>query len=403
MHTKLKPGVYWVGVSDWELRHFHGHELSTHRGSTYNSYLIVDEKIALIDTVWKPFTKQLLENIREIVDPARIDYIVANHSEADHAGALAEVVRFAPNATLVVSNRGQESVEGHHHQGWEYKAVGTGDMISLGETSLVFIETPMLHWPDSMFTYLTDKNILFPNDAFGQHYATAFRFNDEVDQCELFEECLKYYANILTPYSSQVLKTLDEFCGVNVPVEMIAPSHGVIWRKDPMQIVEKYATWAKQEPEPRAVIIYDTMWNGTRRMAEVIGEGLAEVGVDHKIFHAAAADRNDTLKEVFRARTVLVGSSTLNNGILPTIWPLLQDIRGLKFKNKLGGAFGTYGWSGEGVQMIEDHLCNSNLEIFADGIRCKWQPTDKALEDCRSFGFMAGKKTLYACKGICNE
>ncbi len=393
MATELKPGVYWVGVSDWELRHFHGHELSTHRGSTYNSYLIVDEKIALVDTVWTPFTKQLLENIRAIVDPAKIDYVIANHSETDHSGALIEVVRAAPNATLVVSKRGEDSFEGHYHQGWKYKAVGTGETISLGENSLFFIEAPMLHWPDSMFTYLTGKNILMPNDAFGQHYATAFRFNDEVDQCELMEEALKYYANILTPYSAQVLKKLEEFSKLGVPVDIIAPSHGVIWRKDPLQIVSKYAEWAKQIPEQRAVVLYDTMWNGTRRMAEAIGEGLAEAGVDHKIFHAVTADRNDTLKEVFKARTILVGSPALNNGILPTIWPLLQDIKGLKFKNKIGGAFGAYGWSGECVKIIEDHLRDSKIDLIGEGVRCKWNPDANGLEACRAFGRLAGAKT----------
>jgi len=399
MITKMKDKVYWVGAVDWESRHFHGHELSIHRGSTYNAYLIVDQKVALVDTVWTPFADQLMSNIREVVDPAKIDFVIANHSEMDHAGALPEVMRHAPNAELIVSRKGAESIPGHFHEQWPTKPVKTGDKIGLGENELVFVEAPMLHWPDSMFTYLTGKNILMPNDAFGQHYATAHRFNDEVDQSELFEECLKYYANILTPYSSLVTKKIEEVVGLNLPVDIIAPSHGVIWRKDPLQIVNKYAEWAKQIPQQRAVVIYDTMWGGTRRMAEAIGEGLAEAGVDNKVYHAVTADRNDTLMEVFKARTVIVGSPTLNNGLLPTIWPILQDLKGLKFKNKIAGAFGTYGWSGEGVKVIEEHLRDCGFEVPVAGVKYKWQPTAEHIEGCRAFGREIGKATKNAEHG----
>ena len=258
MVTQLAEGVYWVGAVDWGLRHFHGHELSTHRGSTYNAYLIVDEKIALVDTVWGPFTDRLMANIREVVDPAKIDVVVANHSEVDHSGGLPEVMRLAPDATLVVSRRGRESIEGHYHRPWKFQAVKTGDSVSLGSRDLVFVEAPMLHWPDSMFTYLTGSAILMPNDAFGQHYATAFRFNDEVDQGELYHEALKCYANILTPFSDRVLTKIDEVLALNLPVAMIAPSHGVIWRDNPLQIVRAYQGWAAQTPDRSAVILYDT-------------------------------------------------------------------------------------------------------------------------------------------------
>ena len=391
MVTELKPGIYWVGVVDWELRHFHGHELSTHRGSTYNAYLIVDRKIALVDTVWTPFTGRLLENIRQVIDPARLDYIIANHAETDHAGALAEVRRQAPKAELVVSRRGAESIEGHFHQGWSYHKVKTGDRISLGESELLFIEAPMLHWPDSMFTYVAGRDLLLPNDAFGQHYATAFRFNDQVDQQELYEEAQKYYANILTPYSELVSRKINEFVGLKLPVDMIAPSHGVIWRQEPLQIVTQYAEWAQQKPARRAVVIYDTMWNGTRRLAEAIGEGLAEAGVDTKVFHAVTADRNDVLAEVFKAGAVLVGSPTLNRGLLPTIWPILQDLKGLHFKNKIAGGFGTHGWSGEGVGLIEAHLKDCGFEVVPEGPRATWQPDAAAVEAGRAFGHKVGE------------
>jgi len=386
MVVELTKGVYWVGVIDWAIRKFHGQELSTHRGSSYNAYLITDEKTVLVDTVWGPFHDQLIKNIGEVVDPAKIDIVVANHAEVDHSGSLPAVMRHAPKATVVVSQRGKESVEGHFHQPWDFKVVKTGDKINIGKNDLVFVEAPMLHWPDSMFTYLTGKNILMPNDAFGQHYATAFRFNDQVDQEELYEEALKYYANILTPFSSLVLKKIDEVLSLNLAVDMIAPSHGVIWREDPLQIVKKYQQWAKQEPENSAVIIYDTMWEGTRLMAEAIGHGLMTAGIPYKAFHVAVSDRNDVITEVFKARAIIVGSPTFNQGVLPTIAPVLEDLKGLKFQNKIGAAFGSYGWSGESVKIIEEHLSNCKSQLVAAGVRAKWQQEPDDLAKCRELG-----------------
>ncbi|MHB1000736.1 MAG: oxygen-binding di-iron domain-containing protein [Armatimonadota bacterium] len=386
MITELKKGVYWVGVVDWSLRHFHGHELSTPRGSSYNSYLIVDEKIALVDTVWGPYQNQLIENIKEIIDPSKIDIIVANHAETDHSGGLPAVMRHVPNATLVVSKRGAESVEGHYHQPWNFQTVKTGDKISLGENELVFIEAPMLHWPDSMFTYLTGKNILMPNDAFGQHYATEYHFNDQVDQDELYEEALKYYANILTPFSKFVTKKIDEVLALGLPVDIIAPSHGIIWRDNPLQIVKKYQEWAAQIPEKRALIIFDTMWDGTRKMAEAISEGLAAEGVGNKVLNLSITDRNEVITEIFKSKAILIGSSTLNNGVLPTITPILEDLRGLKFQNKIGAAFGSYGWSGESVKLIEEHMNVCGVTKVAEGVRAKWQPKPEDLDICRQLG-----------------
>ena len=394
MVTELKDGVYWVGVVDWDLRHFHGHELSTHRGSSYNAYLIMDERPTLVDTVWGPFQDELIENISQIIDPAKIEIVVANHSESDHSGALPAVMRHAPNATLVVSRRGLQSVEGHYHQKWNFKPVVTGHKINIGKSDLVFVEAPMLHWPDSMFTYLTGRNILMPNDAFGQHYATAFRFNDQVNQEELYAEALKYYVNILTPFSPQVTRKIEELAPLNLPIDIIAPSHGVIWRKEPMQIVQKYLEWAAQKPEPRAVVLFDTMWNGTRRMAEAIGEGLAEGGVDYKAIDVAVTDRNDALGEVFKARTLAVGSPTVNGGMLPSLMPVLEGIRGLKFQNKIGAAFGCYGWSGESVKLIEDQLAACKIPLVREGIKCKWQPQEEELEECRKFGRELAEATL---------
>ena len=396
MIAELNKGVYWVGAADWELRRFHGHELSTHRGSTYNAYLIIDEKNVLVDTVFHPFADRLIENIREIIDPSRIDLVVANHAEFDHAGALPEVIRHAPDAEIVVSRRGAANIEGHFHQAWNFRQVKTGDRISIGRNELVFIEAPMLHWPDSMFTYLAGSGILFSNDAFGQHYCTSFRFNDQVDSGELHEEALKYYTNILTPFSDLVVKKIDEVLSLGVPVEMIAPSHGVIWRDDPLQIVTQYREWALQKGEPRVLVVYDTMWHATRMMAEAIGDGVAESGVACKIVNAAVTDRNDLLVDVFRSQCIVIGSPTINNRILPTIAPLLEDMRGLKFKNKIGAAFGSYGWSGESVKIIEEHLAQCSIPLARPGIRCKWQPTPEDIEACRAFGRELGEKIRMA-------
>jgi len=264
--------------------------------------------------------------------------------------------------------------------------VKTGDRINIGQSDLVFVEAPMLHWPDSMFTYLTGKNILMPNDAFGQHYAAAFRFNDQVDQEELYEEALKYYANILTPFSSFVLKKIDEVLSLNLPVDIIAPSHGIIWRKDPLQIVRKYQQWAAQKPGKSAVILYDTMWEGTRQMAEAIGDGLAAEDVPYKVFHMAVSDINDVVTEVFKAGAVIVGSPTFNQGVLPTISPILENLKGLKFQNKVGAAFGSYGWSGEAVKIIEENLEPCKIPVVADGVRAKWQPKLDDLTRCRELG-----------------
>ena len=386
MITELTKGVYWVGVVDWGLRRFHGHELSTHRGSTYNAYLIVDEKIALVDTVWGPFQDQLIANIREVVDPAKIDFVIANHAEVDHAGSLPAVMRAAPQATVVVSKRGRESVEGHFHQPWSFKAVQTGDKISLGSCELVFIEAPMLHWPDSMFTYVAGKGILMPNDAFGQHYATAFRFNDQVDQEELYEEALKYYANILTPFSDLVTKKITEVLALNLPVEIIAPSHGVIWRRSPASIVEAYRRWASGEAKERVVIAYETMWGSTEKMARALAEGVADEGVEALLRGLPMADRTDVVKELLEAKGLLMGSSTHNQHMLLNIAALVEDLKGLRFTRKIGAAFGSYGWAGTAVGHLEESLREAGFDVIVSDLAFRWAPSAADLERAREFG-----------------
>ena len=369
MGKPVKGNVTWVGKVDWELRKFHGDEYSTHKGSSYNSYLIKEGKNVLIDSVWLPYAKEFVANLEKEIDLKKIDCVIANHAEIDHSGSLPELLSRIPDVPVYCTENGVKSLKGHYHKDWNFRTVKTGDSLDIGNgKKLVFVEMRMLHWPDSMATYMTGDNILFSNDAFGQHYATELLFNDLVDQDELFDECIKYYANILTPFSALVEKKIQEVLGFNLPIDMIATSHGIIWRDNPTQIVLKYLEWAKADKENQITLLYDTMWNATRRMAEAIGDGLREKQVDHKLFHMAVSDRNDALAEIFQSRAVLVGSPTLNRGLLPTIWPILEDLRGLQFQNKIGAAFGSYGWSGECVKQIEEHFAKCQIPLVGPEI-----------------------------------
>jgi len=388
MRINVKNNVYWVGKTDWELRKFHGDEYSTHRGSTYNSYLIKEEKVALVETVWAPYSKEFVTNLANEIDLKKIDYVIANHAEIDHSGALPELMQHIPEVPIYCTKNGVKSLKGHYHQDWNFNVVKTGDRLSLGEKELIFVEAPMLHWPDTMFCYLTQDNILFSNDAFGQHYATEYMFNDLVDQSELFEECLKYYANILTPFSSQVVKKIKEVLSFNLPFDIICTSHGIIWRDKPEQIVEKYLEWANDYQENQITIIYDTMWNGTRVMAEQIAGGIidADKEVNVKLFNLAKSDKNDVITEIFKSKAILVGSPTINRGILVSVAGILEEIKGLKFKNKKAAAFGCYGWSGESVKIISGILEESGFDVIDEGLKVMWNPDDASISKCAEFG-----------------
>lgn len=388
MSYKINEAVTWVGKKDWELRTFHGEEYSTHRGSSYNSYLIRDEKVALIDTVWLPFAKEFVTKLKREIDLNDIDYIIINHGEIDHSGALPELMREIPDTPIYCTKNAVKSLKGQFHQDWNFVEVKTGDKLSLGKRDLIFIEARMLHWPDSMFTYMTGDNILFSNDAFGQHYASEFMYNDEVDQAELYQESIKYYANILTPFSRFVVSKVDEFVKLNLPLDMICTSHGVIWRDNPMQIVEQYVKWAQDYQENQITIIYDTMWNGTKHMADGIASGIRQVDPDVtvKLMHTGITDKNDVLTEVFKSKAILVGSPTINGSVLNSIAGILDQIKGLSFKNKKGAAFGAYGWSGEGVKLISDHLAKAGFELVNDGLRVLWNPDQEAVEKCVDLG-----------------
>lgn len=388
MGIKISDSVTYVGKIDWELRMFHGEELSTHRGSSYNSYLIRDEKVALIDTAWIKFDKEYVKKLSQEIDLSKIDYIVALHGEIDHSGALPELMRHIPDKPIYCSANAVKSLKGQYHQDWNFQVVKTGDTLELGSKKLIFIEAPMLHWPDSMMAYLTGEEILFSNDAFGQHYASEMLFNDLVDRHELFEEALKYYANILTPFSARVVKKIEEILALNLPVKMIAPSHGIIWRDNPLQIVNKYLEWAKDYQENQITIIYDTMWDGTRRMAEEIARGIkaAAPEVTIKLYNCARSDNNDIVTEVFRSKAILAGSPTVNRNILYNLAGQLDLIKSLQFKGKKAAAFGAYGWSGEGVKIITEILKEAGFEVVMDGLRELWNPDAEALKRCYEFG-----------------
>jgi len=392
---EIKKDIFWVGKVDWDLRKFHGDEYSTHRGTTYNSYLVKDRKTALIDTVWSPYGDEFVANLEKHVDLKDIDYVIAQHAEVDHSGGLAALMERIPDTPVYCTKNGVKSLKGHFHRDWNFMPVKTGEKLSLGTRELLFIEAPMLHWPDSMFSYLTEENILFSNDAFGQHLATGKLYNDLVDQAELFQECIKYYANILTPFSALVEKKIDEFKSLNVPVDMICTSHGVIWRDDPLQIVAKYLEWSGNYKENQITIVYDTMWNGTKNMAEAIARGIesADDKVVVKLFNISHSDKNDVVTEVFKSKALLVGSPTINRGILSGVAGFMEEIRGLAFKEKKAAAFGTYGWSGESVKMISEGLRSAGFELLDEGIKALWNPDESSLKECEESGRKIADKT----------
>ena len=388
MGRKITDTITWVGKTDWELKKFHGDEFTTVNGSSYNSYLIKDEKTVLIDTAWLPYDKEFVSKLKQDIDLTKIDAIIALHGEVDHSGALIELMREIPQVPIYCTANGVKSIKGQYHKDWNFQVVKTGDTLNLGEKTLTFIEAPMLHWPDTMFAYLDKENVLFSSDGFGQHLASEYLYADEVEQDILYKEALKYYANILAPFGIMVDKKIKEILSMNLKIDMICPSHGLIWRKEPTQIVEKYLEWANKYQEEQITIIYDTMWNDTRKMAEAIAKGIQEKDekVTIKLMNTAKDDKTDVLTEVFKSKMILVGSPTVNNGYLHSIAGILEMIKGMKLKGKKAIAFGSYGWSGEAVKLITEELRKSGFEIVNDGIRCMWTPDSDAEKELIEFG-----------------
>ncbi len=390
--VKLLENIYWVGAVDWNLRHFHGFTYSTHRGTTYNAYLIIDKKIALVDTVHHPFAGEMIKKIKEIIDPSKIDYVIANHVETDHSGAISEILKLAPNAKVFGTASCKAGLQKHYFGDWDFQVVKTGDTLSLGDKTLSFIEAPMLHWPDSMFTYIEKDALLLPNDAFGQHLASSKRFDDEVDQDILMWEAAKYYANILWPFSLLVIRKIEQLQKLGLKINLIAPSHGIIWRGDPMKIVKAYLSWAKGEAEKKILIVYDTMWYSTEKMANAMLEGISSEGIPAALFRLPVSDLGDIIAELLTAKGILVGSATINGGILPTLAPFLDEMQGLRPRNKIAAAFGSYGWGGGATKTIKEKLTKAGMELAAPAMTVKWVPDKDELQKCYEYGKEFAKK-----------
>ncbi|TFF93600.1 FprA family A-type flavoprotein [Candidatus Thorarchaeota archaeon] len=379
--------VYWVGAIDYDVRHFHGYSYTTHHGTTYNAYLVVGEKIALVDAVLGSFSDEMFSRISEIVEPEKIDYMISNHTEMDHSGAVPDVLKAMKQAKLVCTSRAVDELRKHYPDGWDIQTVKTGDEIDLGGKTLRFYEAPMLHWPESMFTYYVEEELLMPNDAFGQHYATEKRFADEVDQTTLWIEAEKYYANILWPLSSMVQRKIEEVLELGLPIKIIAPSHGLIWRENPLQIVKRYLAWAKGErTSDKIIIAWDTMWQSTTKLARAIASGVDSAGLTPLLRLIPHSDRSDIMAELLEAKGILVGSSTLHNDILPTVAPVLSDFEVLKPKGKKAAAFGSYGWGGGAAKRIQESMERGKMEIIMEPFTVQWVPTEEELEAAYEFG-----------------
>lgn len=376
MRKAVKGNVSWIGYIDWELQHFHGDDYSIINGSSQNAYLIEEEKTVLMDTVWTPHRFDFVENLKKEIDLKKIDFIVANHGECDHSGSLSTILEEIPDVPIYCTENAVKSIEGQYgKRGWNFHVVKTGDSLDIGNgKKLIFLEMRMLHWPDSMATFLTGDNILFSMDAFGQHYAVEELFNDKANQCVLMKEAMKYYANIIAPFAPILRKKLEEITSLNLPIEMIAPSHGAIWRENPMQIVEKYAEWAQDYQEDQVTIAFDTMWEGTTKIAYSIAEEIHRQSPDTvvKVFNISKSDKNEVMTEVFKSKALAVGSPTVANSILSPVAGWLEFLKQLKFKKKKAAAFGCYGWSGESVKVLQESLKGAGFSVIPENIRAEW-------------------------------
>ena len=381
MKKQVKNNVSWVGYIDWELEHFHGDDYSIMNGSSQNAYLIEEEKTVLVDTVWAPHRFEFVESLKKAVNLHKIDFIVMNHGEVDHSGALTALMEEIPGTPIYCTANAVNSIKGQYgDRGWDFHVVKTGDSLDVGNgKKLIFVEMKMLHWPDSMATYLTGDNILFSMDAFGQHFAVEEMFNDKANQCLLMKEAMKYYANILNPFSPLVTNKLKEIAGLGIQIDMIAPAHGAIWRDNPLQIVEKYGQWAAQYQENRVTIAYDTMWEGTTKLAHEIAREIARQSPDTvvKLFNIAKSDKNEVMTDVFKSKAIAVGSPTVSNDILSSVSGWLAFLKQLKFKNKKGAAFGCYGWSGESVKILKEKLKDAGFKVVEPEVRSQWNPAEE--------------------------
>ena len=387
---EIADNIFSVGCRDWDIRDFHGY--STYEGTTYNAYLIKDEKNVLIDTVKDEFADELLENIGRIMDPSEIDIVISNHTEMDHSGSIPKILnRIGEDTPLYCSKMGQKNLKSHFNREYNYKVVQSGDELSIGKRTFSFLETKMLHWPDSMFSYLKEEGILFSSDAFGQHIASDAVYDDEIGD-EVMSHAKKYYANILLAYSGRVQKLLGTVTEAGLKFNMICPDHGIIWRDDPSAIISAYDKWSRQEPSKKVVIIFDTMWKSTAKMAKAIARGVEDENVNVRLMNTRKWHRSDIMTEVLDAGGIAVGSPTLNNGIFPVVADVLTYIKGLRPENKIGAAFGSYGWSGEAVKILNRELEQMKIDIIDEGLNVQYVPNENDMEKCISMGRKLGEK-----------
>lgn len=385
--ARVSEHVWWVGAVDWAVRDFHGY--ATSRGTTYNAYLVMADKVTLIDTVKAPFRREMMARIASVIEPAKIEYIVSNHSEMDHSGCLPETIAAVQPEKVFASKMGVKALKAHFRlDGIE--AVGTGDKLGLGNLELSFLETRMLHWPDSMVSYLPADKLLFSQDGFGMHLASGKLFADELDPAVLRQEAGKYYANILLPYSALITKLLETIAGLKLDIAYLCPDHGPVWRKG-FEVLDWYARWAEQRPARKAVVTYATMWGSTAQMAQSVADGLVEAGVEVKVMPLGPAHRSDVMTELLEAGALAVGSPTINNGMFPTMADFLCYARGLKPRNLIGQVFGSYGWSGEACKTMSQELAAMAVEPVGEPVRSLYVPDETALGQSRALGLEIGR------------
>lgn len=391
MYTPIEiaDGIYSVGCRDWDIRDFHGY--STYEGTTYNAYLVLGEKNILIDTVKEKFTDELLANISRIIDPRKIDVVISNHTEMDHSGGIPKVLhRIGKDTPLYCSKMGAKNLKSHFNRDFNYQIVGSEDALETGDRTFSFLETKMLHWPDSMFTYLVKETILFSSDAFGQHYAGDVFFDDEIGD-EIIPHARKYYANILLPLSLRVQALLKDVTKMNLKIDMICPDHGIIWRDNPLKIIQAYDKWSKQEPTNKAVVIFDSMWDSTAKMARSIASGIESENINVRLMNTRKWHRSDIITEILEAGAIIVGSPTLNNSIFPVIADVMTYIKGLRPQNKIAAAFGSYGWSGEAVKILNKEFAEMKLDVIDAGVKAQYVPDEDDLNRCFDLGVKIAK------------
>lgn len=391
MSVKIVENIDWVGAIDWTVRDFHGYE--TFRGTTYNAYLLRDEKTALIDTVKATFAGKLLEQVAVLVDLSQVKYVVCNHAEPDHAGALPEVLQAMPQAVLLCNRKCAATLAAYFPgASWNTQTVADDQRISLGRRSLQFIDTPMVHWPESMCTYVPEEKLLFSMDIFGQHRADSERFDDEVGLEGLMDDAKSYYANIVMPYAKAVCDCLAKLAALQI--DIAAPSHGLIWGSHLAEIILAYTDWANQHVRPKVVVLYDTMWGTTEKMAEAIAAGAMQPGVSVSLLNVRREALSRIASEVLDAAALAVGSATLNRGMMPMLAAVLAYLEGLRPLGKAAVAFGAYGWGRGGAEAISDTINRMGWEQIAEPLCAQWQPSPELLIECRRLGKLLAERAL---------